>query len=130
MQLALRIPRTPLLSLVVCAPRVTLVAGVRGAASRIHPTLQYENPLTGRYASPEMSRIWSPQTKFSTWRKLWWALAQAERELGLPITAEQVRTDGLVGPGACLLGWWANGTTVVGGGDSRAGPACFDGAGG
>ena len=50
----------------------------------------YQNPLTSRYASPEMSAAFSDQTKFSTWRSLWIALAEAERELGLPITAEQV----------------------------------------
>lgn len=50
----------------------------------------YDNPLTGRYASREMSFNWSPQKKFSTWRRLWLALAAAERELGLPITAEQL----------------------------------------
>ena len=51
---------------------------------------QYENPLISRYASPEMSEIWSPQRKFSTWRRLWVALAEAEAELGLPITPEQI----------------------------------------
>lgn len=51
---------------------------------------QYDNPLIARYASEEMSEIWSPQRKFSTWRRLWVALADSERELGLPITAEQV----------------------------------------
>lgn len=50
----------------------------------------YDNPLIGRYASREMSELWSPQTKHSTWRKLWVALAEAERELGLHITAEQI----------------------------------------
>ncbi|MFA4943384.1 MAG: adenylosuccinate lyase [Lentisphaeria bacterium] len=50
----------------------------------------YENPLAQRYASKEMNRLWSPRTKFSTWRKLWVALAKAERQLGLPITAAQV----------------------------------------
>ncbi|MBX7073457.1 MAG: adenylosuccinate lyase [Pirellulales bacterium] len=50
----------------------------------------YENPLIKRYASREMSRIWSPQQKFETWRRLWVALAEAEAELGLPISAEQV----------------------------------------
>jgi adenylosuccinate lyase len=50
----------------------------------------YENPLTGRYASREMSALWSEQRKFSTWRRLWVALAEAERELGLPITDEQI----------------------------------------
>ncbi len=52
--------------------------------------LQYDNPLIGRYASPEMSRLWSPQRKFSTWRRLWIALAEAEAELGLPITDQQI----------------------------------------
>lgn len=52
---------------------------------------QYQNPLTARYASPEMSAIWSPQRKFSTWRRLWVALAEAEAELGLPISAVQIR---------------------------------------
>jgi adenylosuccinate lyase len=51
---------------------------------------QYDNPLTTRYASPQMSAIWSPQRKFSTWRRLWVALAEAEAELGLPITAAQI----------------------------------------
>ena len=50
----------------------------------------YEHPLVSRYASKEMSYIWSPQKKFSTWRKLWLALAESERALGLDITEEQV----------------------------------------
>ena len=50
----------------------------------------YDNPLITRYASAEMSGLWSPQRKFSTWRRLWVALAEAEAELGLPITAEQI----------------------------------------
>src|SRR5260370_4220419 len=44
----------------------------------------YDNPLVTRYASPEMARLWGPQRKFSTWRRLWVALAEAEHELGLP----------------------------------------------
>jgi adenylosuccinate lyase len=51
---------------------------------------EYVNPLTQRYASAEMSRIFSPDVKFRTWRALWIALAEAERELGLPISAEQI----------------------------------------
>ncbi|HIQ21195.1 MAG TPA: adenylosuccinate lyase, partial [Planctomycetes bacterium] len=51
---------------------------------------QYDNPLVTRYASPEMRRCWSPQRKFTTWRRLWVALAEAQAELGLPITAEQL----------------------------------------
>lgn len=50
----------------------------------------YDNPLIARYASKEMSKLWSPQRKFSTWRKLWVALAEAEAELGLAVTAEQI----------------------------------------
>ena len=50
----------------------------------------YQNPLTDRYASAEMSYNWSPQKKHSTWRRLWLALAEAEQELGLAITDEQL----------------------------------------
>ena len=53
-------------------------------------TLFYDNPLIGRYASQDMSRLWGPQRKFSTWRRLWLALAEAESELGLPVTADQI----------------------------------------
>ncbi|WDE99069.1 adenylosuccinate lyase [Lentisphaera profundi] len=52
---------------------------------------RYENPLVARYASKEMSFIWSPQKKFSTWRKLWLALAKGEQELDMPITDEQLK---------------------------------------
>jgi len=50
----------------------------------------YQNPLVTRYASREMARLWSSQRKFSTWRKLWVALAEAERGLGLAVTEGQV----------------------------------------
>jgi len=50
----------------------------------------YQNPLITRYASPEMSQLWSPQKKFSTWRRLWVSLAEAERELGIDITQQQI----------------------------------------
>jgi adenylosuccinate lyase len=46
--------------------------------------LIYENPLTDRYASQEMAELWGPQRKFSTWRRLWVALAEAQYELGMP----------------------------------------------
>ena len=46
----------------------------------------YENPLCARYASRTMQHIFSPDFKFSTWRRLWIALAEAEQELGLPIS--------------------------------------------
>jgi len=51
---------------------------------------QYDNPLLTRYASAEMSALWSPRRKFSTWRRLWVALAEAEAELGLPISKQQI----------------------------------------
>jgi adenylosuccinate lyase len=51
---------------------------------------QYDNPLVTRYASAEMNGLWSPQRKFSTWRRLWVNLAEAEAELGLPITPAQI----------------------------------------
>ena len=50
----------------------------------------YENPLITRYASREMSHIFSDDMKFKTWRRLWIALAEAESEMGLPITKEQI----------------------------------------
>lgn len=50
----------------------------------------YDNPLISRYASGEMSRLWSPQVRHATWRKLWVALAEAERELGLDISQAQI----------------------------------------
>ncbi|MDR1801272.1 MAG: adenylosuccinate lyase [Lachnospiraceae bacterium] len=51
---------------------------------------KYESPLSGRYASKEMQYIFSPEKKFRTWRRLWIALASAQKELGLPITDEQI----------------------------------------
>ncbi len=51
---------------------------------------RYQNPLVTRYASPQMSQLWGPRRKFTTWRRLWVALAEAEAELGLPISAEQI----------------------------------------
>ena len=50
----------------------------------------YESPLNSRYASPEMQYLFSPDRKFTTWRRLWVALAESEMELGLPITQAQV----------------------------------------
>ena len=51
---------------------------------------RYESPLSSRYASDEMQYIFSPDKKFTTWHRLWVALARAEMELGLPVTEEQV----------------------------------------
>lgn len=50
----------------------------------------YQSPLTSRYASEEMSKLFSPHFKHSTWRKLWVALAEGEKELGLEITQDQI----------------------------------------
>ncbi|MDD4368002.1 MAG: adenylosuccinate lyase [Oscillospiraceae bacterium] len=54
------------------------------------PRDRYESPLNGRYASDAMQKIFSPDRKFRTWRKLWVALAVSEQELGLAITDEQL----------------------------------------
>ena len=50
----------------------------------------YVSPLSTRYASREMQYLFSDNNKFRTWRRLWIALAEAERELGLHITEEQI----------------------------------------
>ncbi len=51
----------------------------------------YVTPLAGRYASKEMNELWSNHSKYSIWRKLWVALAETEKELGIDITDEQIR---------------------------------------
>ena len=53
-------------------------------------TDRYVSPLSERYASKEMQYIFSPDKKFRTWRRLWIALAETEKELGLDITQEQI----------------------------------------
>jgi adenylosuccinate lyase len=53
-------------------------------------TDRYESPLSTRYASKEMQFLFSQDMKFSTWRQLWVALAESERDLGLPITDAQI----------------------------------------
>ena len=50
----------------------------------------YNSPFNARYASKEMQYIFSPDMKFRTWRRLWIALAETEKELGLNITQEQI----------------------------------------
>lgn len=50
----------------------------------------YENPLITRYASREMARLWSTHNRTTLWRKLWVVLAECERELGLPISTQQI----------------------------------------
>ncbi|MEM1027508.1 MAG: adenylosuccinate lyase [Planctomycetota bacterium] len=54
------------------------------------PHETYVSPLASRNASPQMQAIWSPQQKFSTWRRLWLALAEAEQQLGIDITDPQL----------------------------------------
>ena len=54
------------------------------------PKDRYESPLSSRYASKFMLNLFSAETRIQTWRRLWTALARAEHNLGLPITAEQV----------------------------------------
>ena len=51
---------------------------------------RYESPLAARNASARMQAVWSPRRKFGTWRRLWLALAEAEQELGLPISDAQL----------------------------------------
>ncbi len=51
----------------------------------------YENPLVARNASPEMLEVFSPQRKFSTWRRIWLALAESQKELGLPVFDQQLQ---------------------------------------
>lgn len=73
--------------------RFVVSRGPRFAGQRLYGSVdrtQYVSPLTGRYVSAEMGRIWSEQSKFETHRRLWVALAQAEHELGLNISREQV----------------------------------------
>lgn len=51
---------------------------------------RYESPLASRNASALMQEVWSPKRKFSTWRRIWLALAESQFELGLPVTREQI----------------------------------------
>ncbi len=53
-------------------------------------TDMYESPFSARYSSGEMKKLFSADTRYKTWRRLWLALAKAEKELGLPVTEEQI----------------------------------------
>src|SRR5262249_13668928 len=64
-----------------CAPQATF-SGTPSAPDMTNTT-RYDNPLVTRYATRPMAELWGPQRKFSTWRRLWVALAEAEHELGL-----------------------------------------------
>ena len=59
--------------------------------SEVIMTKSYESPFSTRYASDEMQHLFSADKKFTTWRRLWIALAKAEQKLGLPITDEQIK---------------------------------------
>ncbi|KNC47073.1 adenylosuccinate lyase, partial [Thecamonas trahens ATCC 50062] len=72
------------------APPAAAALFSSAASSASAGPTSYENPLVGRYSSEEMNYNWSPAKKFTTWRKLWAALARAQHELGLDVTAEQV----------------------------------------
>lgn len=69
---------------------VQIEEDLHGGDMPVQRRIKYEHPLVERYASKEMSFIWSPQKKFSTWRRLWLALAEGEKELGLKISDEQL----------------------------------------
>jgi len=71
------------------AGSAALCTSAAGPAPMSDPDL-YRSPLAGRYAGLAMRRLFSERARHATWRRLWWALADCERALGLPITAEQV----------------------------------------
>lgn len=60
-------------------------------SSAAPPRPDFEHPLASRYASPEMLTIWSPAHRYGTWRRIWLALAEAQREAGLAISELQIR---------------------------------------
>ena len=64
--------------------------GRKASGGNVRMNDTYESPLNSRYASKEMQFLFSPDNKFRTWRKLWIALAESEKELGLNITQEQI----------------------------------------
>lgn len=68
----------------------TIRGGTRRKGSSLMSNAIYESPFCSRYASPEMLYVFSPDMKFSTWRRLWVSLAKAEKALGLNITQEQI----------------------------------------
>jgi adenylosuccinate lyase len=77
----------------MATPRGKRSSSARPQHTRRRPAERdvYEHPLVGRYASPEMAHLWSPRYRVQTWRRIWLALAETQRELGLPISAQQIR---------------------------------------
>ena len=65
----------------------------------------YDNPLVSRYASAQMLKVFSPQFKFGWWRRLWLALAESQKELGLPIKANQLAQTILIFADNTGFGW-------------------------
>ena len=79
------------LAAAAAAAAALAAAAASSSAAWAESKPKYEHPLVERYATKEMSYIWSPDKKFSTWRKLWLALAESEQALGVPITDAQLK---------------------------------------
>jgi adenylosuccinate lyase len=69
------------------SPRNAVFVFARMSDPELRP---YQNPLIERYASREMAQLWGPERRFRTWRGLWVALAEAEQQLGIPISDDQL----------------------------------------
>src|SRR5205085_9134644 len=65
-------------------------SGYESATSLFMSHAHYDNPLISRYASPEMAELFGEQRKFGLWRRLWVVLAEAEQEMGLNVSQEQL----------------------------------------
>lgn len=73
------------------SPRRAAAADAAPARAAAGPHESFQHPLASRYASAEMLALWSPQRRHGTWRRIWVALAESQRALGLPIREEQIR---------------------------------------
>ncbi len=83
-------PRKRIFAATTSASTVDIINLNKTERNKNMSTDRYSSPLSERYASKEMQYIFSQDMKFRTWRKLWIALAETEKELGLPITQEQI----------------------------------------